>query len=482
MKIVGELWRPKRRKSDELCKGCKVTVSSEIQPNRNTPVKAGSTSAEATSWPNPRRAWFGVVVLMACYATAFVDRQIITLLVEPIKQDLRINDTEFSLLSGLAFTLFYTVMGIPLAWAADRWSRQKLIMLGVAVWSAMTAACGMANSFFTLFLARIGVGIGEAGLSPAAYSMIADSFPPARRARAMGVYSIGAIAGVGLALMIGGAVVQWAVSSPPMTLPVIGTLKSWQLAFLIVSLPGPLLIFALALVREPTRKDAAPDIDSPSQALLPFLRKQWAVLSLLTAGYSLLGVALAAYLVWTPAFLIRAHGWEIGQVGIVFGSILLICCSGGVLLGGWATDHLAKAGHKDGILRVAMFGGALCYPFAVAVPFAENSAMAVILLTLACSAFGLFQGLPAATFLSVTPNRLRARVLALYFLIGNLVAFTIGPTVAALISDHWLKDPTKIGVAVGILCAVAIPLGVAALAAARRPFILLVGAAESVEN
>jgi MFS family permease len=151
-------------------------------------------------------------------------------------------------------------------------------------------------------------------------------------------------------------------------------------------------------------------------------------------------------------------------------------------LGGWATDHLAKAGHKDGILRVAMFGGALCYPFAVAVPFAENSAMAVILLTLACSAFGLFQGLPAATFLSVTPNRLRARVLALYFLIGNLVAFTIGPTVAALISDHWLKDPTKIGVAVGILCAVAIPLGVAALAAARRPFTLLVVAAESVEN
>lgn len=178
MKIVGELWRPKRRKSDELCKGCKVTVSSEIQPNRNTPVKAGSNSAEAASWPNPSRAWFGVVVLMACYATAFVDRQIITLLVEPIKQDLGINDTEFSLLSGLAFTLFYTVMGIPLAWAADRWSRQKLIMLGVAVWSAMTAACGMANSFFTLFLARIGVGIGEAGLSPAAYSMIADSFPP----------------------------------------------------------------------------------------------------------------------------------------------------------------------------------------------------------------------------------------------------------------------------------------------------------------
>lgn len=459
-----------------------MTVSRRIRPSRNAPGKTSPKSVENVSWPNPIRAWFGVVVLMACYATAFVDRQIITLLVEPIKQDLGINDTEFSLLSGLAFTLFYTVMGIPLAWAADRWSRQKLIMLGIAVWSVMTAACGLANNFFTLFLARIGVGIGEAGLSPAAYSLIADSFPPARRARAMGAYSIGAIAGVGLALIIGGAVVQWAVSSPPVTLPLIGTLKSWQLAFLIVSLPGPLLICAMCMVREPKRQDVSSETDTTSPALLPFLRHQWAILCLLTAGYSLLGVALAAYLVWTPAFLIRAYGWEIGQVGVIFGSILLVCCSGGVLLGGWITDRLTKAGHTDGIIRVAILGGVICYPFAIAVPFAPNSTVAAVLLTFACTAFGLFQGLPAPTFLSITPNRLRARVLATYFLIGNLVAFTIGPTVAALISDQWLKDPAKIGVAVAILCAISIPLGIVALAAARKPYMLLVGISENMKN
>lgn len=452
-----------------------------MQPNMNASANGLSTSPKASIWPSPLRAWASVLVLMAAYATAFVDRQIITLLVEPISQDLGITDTEFSLLSGLAFTLFYTVMGIPLAWAADRWSRRNLIMLGIGVWSAMTAACGMASSFLTLFLTRIGVGIGEAGLSPAAYSMIADSFPPAGRARAMGVYALGAIAGVGLALIIGGAVVQWAISAPPITLPLVGTLKSWQLAFLIVSLPGPVLLVAMSALREPSRHEVMRDMDEPSEPLLPFLRKQWLVLSLLVAGYSLLGLALAAYLVWTPAFLIRAYGWEIGRVGVVFGSILLVCSSGGVLAGGWLTDRLTKAGRKDGILRVAIIGGAICYPFAVAVPFAQNGAIAAVLLALACSAFGLFQGLPAATFLSITPNRLRARVLALYLLIGNIIAFTIGPTAVALIGDYWLKDPAKIGIAVAIVSAVAIPLGSVALAVARKPYMLLVEAAEKAQ-
>ena len=139
----------------------------------------GSPAAAAADWPAPARAWTMVLVLMAAYAVGFVDRQILTLLVEPLRRDLGITDTQFSLLSGLAFTLFYTLMGVPLAWLADRGSRRNLIMWSVGVWSLMTAACGVAGSFLQLFAARVGVGIGEAGLSPAAYSLIADSFPQA---------------------------------------------------------------------------------------------------------------------------------------------------------------------------------------------------------------------------------------------------------------------------------------------------------------
>ena len=222
----------------------------------------------APAWPSNRRAWVTVFVLLAAYAVAFIDRQILTLLVEPIQRDLEITDTQFSLLSGLAFTLFYTLMGIPLGWLADRGSRRKLILVSVLFWSAMTAACGMAKSFGMLFLARIGVGVGEAGLSPAAFSMIADSFPPEKRSRALSLYAMGAVAGVGLALIIGGAVIGWASTAPPVVLPILGELRTWQLAFLLVSLPGPVLAIAVWALREPKRQELAKASASVSEALV----------------------------------------------------------------------------------------------------------------------------------------------------------------------------------------------------------------------
>ena len=144
----------------------------------------------SADWPSKARSWSLVFILVLAYICAFADRQILSLLVDPIKRDLNITDTEFSLLNGLAFTLCYTIVGLPLAWLADRGSRRNLIISCISFWSLMTAVCGMANSYWTLFLARMGVGAGEAGLSPAAYSMIADHFPPEKRARPMSVYAV----------------------------------------------------------------------------------------------------------------------------------------------------------------------------------------------------------------------------------------------------------------------------------------------------
>lgn len=426
---------------------------------------------EAPDWPSSRRAWATVLILMAAYAVAFVDRQILTLLVEPVRRDLNITDTQFSLLSGLAFTLFYTVMGIPFAWVADRSSRRRLIVISIAFWSAMTAACGMANSFLTLFLARIGVGVGEAGLSPAAYSMIADSFPPARRARPLGVYAIGSIMGVGLALIIGGAVIQWAISAPPVVLPVIGELKSWQLAFLMVSLPGPILLLAMWPVKEPKRQERPVAAGEAAPSLIAFLRRRWLPFTLLSLGYSLIGVSVAAYLTWTPAFMLRAHGWQMSHVGAVYGMILLVFSTGGILLGGWWSDHMATRGAKDAVLRVAMAGSVLALPFAVGAPFAPDGTWAMVGIAAMSFTFGLTQGLPAPSLQAIAPNRLRARVMALYLLIGNLIAFTVGPTGVALISDYWLKDPARIGEAVGIVSAIVVPVGLLALFFARKSFI-----------
>jgi MFS family permease len=423
-----------------------------------------------STWPSSTRAWATVFVLLAAYAVAFIDRQILTLLVEPIKRDLDISDTQFSLLSGLAFTLFYTVMGIPLGWLADRGSRRKLILVSVLFWSAMTAACGMAKSFGMLFLARIGVGVGEAGLSPAAFSMIADSFPPEKRSRALSLYAMGAVAGVGLALIIGGAVIGWASTAPPVVLPILGELRTWQLAFLLVSLPGPVLAIAVWALREPQRQELAKADARVSDGFGRFMRERGRIFLLLAMGYSIIGVPIAAYLTWTPAFMVRAYGWNISTVGAVYGVVLLIFNTSGIFLGGWASDRWIAAGRKDAALAISIGGALIGLPFAVMAPFMPNGWAAMGCIAALSLGFGLAQGLPAVSIQAIAPNQLRARAMALYFLIGNVVAFTIGPTGVAMISDYWLKDPAKIGVAIGMLTLMMLPIGLVALWAARSEF------------
>ena len=317
-------------------------------------------------------------------------------------------------------------------------------------WSVMTAACGMANSFITLFLARIGVGVGEAGLSPAAYSMIADSFPPARRARALGVYAIGAIIGVGLAFIIGGAVIHWAIAAPPVVLPVVGELKTWQLAFFAVSLPGPLLVLAMLPLRSRDGTRSRRRWRAARASFSAFLRERWLIFSLLSAGYSLIGVSIAAYMMWAPAFMMRSYGWPIARVGAVYGSILLVFST---------SRHHARrlvvrsprGERTQGRGAAGDDRSARCWPChspsARRLRRREICAMATI--AVMSLAFGLSQGLPAASLQAIAPNRLRARVMALYLLVGNIIAFTVGPTGVALISDYWLRDPAKIGIAIG---------------------------------
>ena len=197
-----------------------------------------SSDFSKSSWPPAPAAWYTVGLLFVAYTFSFVDRFILTLLIEPIKQDFNLSDTGVSLLVGFAFVIFYTFLGIPIGRLADRVNRRNLIVAGITLWSCMTALCGMARGFGSLFVARVGVGVGEAALSPAAYSMIADLFPPKKLGRALSVYTAGAFVGVGLALIVGGLIVQSVISSPDITLPIIGEGRSWQIPFFIVGLPG----------------------------------------------------------------------------------------------------------------------------------------------------------------------------------------------------------------------------------------------------
>lgn len=433
-------------------------------------VSMAKEESGAGDWPSQARSWSLVFILVLAYICAFADRQILSLLVDPIKRDLGITDTQFSLLNGLAFTLCYTIVGLPLAWLADRGSRRNLIISCISFWSLMTALCGMANTYWGLFLARMGVGAGEAGLSPAAYSMIADHFPPEKRARPMSVYATGSILGAGIAFMVGGAVVQWTSDAHHIVLPLIGAIKPWQVAFLSVAMIGPPVVLAMFLLREPARREVGARQDDGIGAFVGYLRRRGRVFLLLTFAYGISGMVIASYKAWAPAMLMRQFGWDVGTVGFVLGGMLMIGSGVGVLVGGWLSDRLAKRGRLDAPPMASLVAACMAAPFAVAAPLVDSSTAVTVLLGAATFGFGLMQGLPAPALQAIAPNRLRARIFATYFLIGNPIAFIVGPTAVAMVSDHIFQDPAKVGIALACVSAVAMPLSAACLIAALAPF------------
>src|SRR5271169_1284871 len=215
---------------------------------------AASTLRSTEDEPSLRYAWYVVLILMVCYTLSFVDRQILSLLVGPMKRDLAISDTRIGLLQGVAFALFYGLMGLPLGHLADTRNRRNVIIVGVVLWSFLTGACSAAKSFWSLFVARMGVGVGEATLSPSAFSLISDYFPKEKLGVALSVYSMGIFIGSGLALIAGGSVVDAVIRMPVVTLPLLGAVAPWRFTFLIVGAPGLAIALLLYTVREPVRR------------------------------------------------------------------------------------------------------------------------------------------------------------------------------------------------------------------------------------
>jgi MFS family permease len=426
-------------------------------------------------WVNPVYAWFVVIVLTLAYTCSFIDRQILTLLIEPIRRDLHITDTQVSLLGGLAFSIFYTTLGIPIARLADQTHRRNLMAAGLAFWSIMTAACGLARSFWGLFAARVGVGVGEAALSPAAFSLLADYFPPRKVALAVSVYSMGLYFGAGLALMIGGSVVK-AVSNAPMhELPVVGEVFPWQLTFFIVAALGLPVLLLMFLIREPIRRahrkaattDAAP---SSWRALRAFMRENVRTLVCHISAFTLFGVGINCYLFWSPSMMMRTHGWDAPQAGLVIGAMLFVLGTAGVYCGGWVADRLAAGGRRDAILRAALIGMLCGIPFLLVTPLLHDAQLATITLGGAVFFMAYPQGLPAAALQVITPNPLRAQMTAIYFFIGNLIASGLGPTIPALLSDYVFRDPAQLRYALFSVEAVVLPASILFLYFGLRPY------------
>ena len=405
-------------------------------------------------------AWYVVFVLLIAQAFSFLDRMIMGLLVGPIRQSFQISDTQFSLLAGLAFSLFYALMGLPLSRIADRGSRRNLIAAGIAVWSFMTAMCGLAKGYWTLFIARVGVGVGEATLGPAAYSMIADYFPKHILARALSVYMIGVTLGSGFAYMLGSAVVSYVENMDQIVLPVVGAVEGWQLTFFIIGLPGVLVsLLMLATVREPMRTGIVDENAIPVRDVADYLWDRRRAYAGHILGSSIFIMVVYALNLWGPTYFIRTFGYSRPEAGLVMGFVMIGAGTAGLLLAGTLSDRLVARGVHDAYIRTILFSMLAMIPSATALAFIQNDILGIVFMTLAVF-FSAFQGgVAGGTLQLMTPNRMRGQVMAVYGLASNLIGLGLGPTVIAMTTDYVFGYDAAIGKSIAVCAAVLCPVG-----------------------
>lgn len=411
-------------------------------------------ASEEADWPSVKSGWYAVAVLFIAYTFSYVDRVILTILVEPIQRDLQINDSQLALLHGLAFVIFYVGLGVPLGYVADRVSRKKLIAASITFWSLATATCGLTKTFGQLFAARVGVGIGEAGLSPASYSLIGDYFPPNKRSFALGAYSVAMFFGGGLALLIGGLVVQAVGASPTVIVPLLGEIRSWQLVFIVVGLPGLFVALLALTVAEPKRRsDKA--VLKDGERCGPTFRQQFMrhcpAYLLHFCGFAMLSIPFNVTLLWARPFLSRVLGLTPAQGAYTVGILMMLFCSAGLITGSLLADRLQQRGKVDGTVRVACIAGfGLLLPLAL-FPFMPNVWLASLVLSVILF-FGAFAyGAGPAALQLITPNGQRAMISAFYLLGINIVGLTVGPTMTGVLTDYVFQDKAAVGYSAAIV-------------------------------
>jgi MFS family permease len=427
---------------------------------------------EEEPYPTPRKAWTLVVVLCLLYVLSILDRQVINLLIDDIRADLRINDLQVSLLQGLAFALFYVTFGLVCGRAVDRHPRRLVIALGVGVWSVATAACGVARTFVQLGVARLGVGAGEAALLPAAYSMIADSFPKSRLALAMSVFGIGATLGYALSTGLGGLAL-YVLPRDGLTLPFLGHMSVWRLVFLVIGLPGLVLSLAIFLVPEPARRGMRAAEARPTADTLRYMRRHWRFFTGHFAGFGLQGMCIYGLMGWQAMYLHRNFGWDIPTIAAVFTGINFVTAFTAVPLTGHLIDRWVQAGQHDAPLR--WFTIAAVVEIALVLGFAASpSPIWACVALFGVSVLANCTGPAAAAVQMVAPSEFRGQLSAAYILVYNLLGAGLGASVVAAFTTLLFRDDSRVGWSVFLTYLIFMPLSIVFLRLAMAPMRKLV--------
>jgi len=441
---------------------------------------------KGTPYPSALVGWYSTILLALLYWLSILDRTIISLLVDPIKTDIGISDVQFGMLHGLAFAVTFSLFGLAAGTLADRFSRRFIVFVSVAIWSVATAACGLAKNFFHLLTARVGVGAGEAGLNPAATSIITDLFPPSRLTLALAVYSLGASAGSGCAYLFGGLLVNMVSGSTAFVLPLLGEVKPWQAVFLIIGLPGIAISLLSFTMPEPSRRgvqrDRQPEpilhsMFTTYPDLLQFIRSRGRFFYHHYTGFGLASLGFVGATAWYPAHMGREFGWTSAEIGLSLGLAFLVGGILGKLLCGLCVDMLYRRGHKDaqflwyaGCLLVALPAGVIAVTSSSPWIFLAGFTLFQLLLT-------PFSAVYMASLNLVTPNELRGAGIAFYSATTGLVALSLGPILIATFSDY-VYGGNAIGLGMATMYIICLPLAALQLLRGRKAMYDAVTAAE----
>ena len=388
-----------------------------------------STSDSATSsTPSNAVRNYTLAVIVLIYASSHVDRQIVSILAESIKQDLLLSDSQLGFLIGLSFALFYATLGIPIAILADRYSRRNIIAISVIVWSGMTALSGLAANFFQLALARIGVGIGEAGSSPPSHSMIADLYPLEKRGAAMGIYAAGINLGVLIGFLVGGFIDEW---------------YGWRMAFFIVGVPGIFLgLLMFFTVREPMR--SSPPKPLPKNLFKEVSNTFVLMMSIPSLRHIVIGCTLVVFVgygttYWNGVFFRRLHGLSPSETGVLLALIGGIIGGVGTFFGGWLADRLAQRDQRAYVWLTAAVK-ILIAPFVAWFYFETDTRIAAYLLAFIAFLGGFYLSVSFAMTQTLLPPASRALGAAILLFCINIIGLGLGPFVVGILSDFFSAE------------------------------------------
>jgi len=412
------------------------------------------------SYPEKKHSYSAVAILTLAQVFAFIDRQIPSMLVEPIKQDFNLTDSQIALLGGAAFSIFYAIMALPIGYAVDRYTRTKVLGTGIFLWSLMTALAGLANSFGKLFGARIGVAVGEAVMAPISVSLVSDSFPENKQGKPMGIITAGVYIGIGITLLGGGFLIDYLTSIGGITLPLIGYLKPWQATFMIVGIPGLVLAIAAFYLKEPQRVEEQLDsnhlVDKKNVFL--HLKEHRKTLIPMFGGLIFMALIFYSFSFWAPTMMIRTFDISLTEVGFILGMITIISSITGTIIAGSAVDYLRNRNYSDAPVRAAMIAVILALPPIISLSFVQTELGAWICIAMYLLFISSFAPLGLLAISGVSTGNVKGQTAAIHAFLMMVFGLSLGPQLTAFFTDFVFVDPNLLINSVSLTGLIVLPI------------------------